>query len=508
MDRFQYDSLVDGQIRLVALQPARSFYEPLYCTLTTVHLEFATYEALSYVWGPSQEQHTLICNRQSLIITSNLNVALRYLRRKREQRVLWIDAVCIDQTNNAEKEIQIQLMGRIYREARACVVWLGESDRDINRLFRALKGPNHFFRYDWARDGLLFGGIEKKWTLYPLLVILGAGTGTIAFKKLRELSWFTRVWTIQELALNASPMAMYGRNTLRWRTLLHFWLSYDAATLIDYNNYNVLMSWTGSRYGLEASHLNWLRSSQTRTSLALKLQLMSHVQAAKVWDLKDKVFGVSAMLEMIGWQPPPPDYARSLEDLYVAASWAWARFFPDLVWIGMATRRHSALDLPSWVIDWSQATGNESAFFTHFLGDWVLNHAFATRHTQPSISNEQEAANFRQLCLKGYVVARVHGCAESVPNLRHSGTAWDGALRDPLVFRDGFVGLRYYIPLGFLSSKLSRIPHESRENFVAWMRLLRSSYPSRETLDKALDSLITLLHPVVLVCLLVWLPVS
>lgn len=38
---------------------------------------------------------------------------------------MWIDAICINQSNLKEKGHQVALMGRVFSDARRVVVWLG-----------------------------------------------------------------------------------------------------------------------------------------------------------------------------------------------------------------------------------------------------------------------------------------------------------------------------------------------------------------------------------------------
>jgi hypothetical protein len=61
-------------------------------------------------------------------VTSNLDVALRYLRLKDQPRVLWIDAICINQHNIQERNKQVAQMRSIYQSARRVCIWPGEDD--------------------------------------------------------------------------------------------------------------------------------------------------------------------------------------------------------------------------------------------------------------------------------------------------------------------------------------------------------------------------------------------
>jgi hypothetical protein len=72
-------------------------------------------------------------------VTENLDHALRRLRRRLGPRWLWADAMCIDQKNDREKEVQIPLMVEIYRGAKRVLAWLHDGDDDIERGMRYLE---------------------------------------------------------------------------------------------------------------------------------------------------------------------------------------------------------------------------------------------------------------------------------------------------------------------------------------------------------------------------------
>lgn len=64
-------------------------------------VEGVPYEALSYVWGTKQSTDKIWLDGYQFGMTENLYEALVYLRRPDEDRVLWIDAICIDQNHKA-----------------------------------------------------------------------------------------------------------------------------------------------------------------------------------------------------------------------------------------------------------------------------------------------------------------------------------------------------------------------------------------------------------------------
>ena len=84
-----------------------------------------SYEALSYAWGSSETTDYIIVNGGKLPITANLFWALFHLRLRDEDRILWVDAVCINQNHHREKTHQVQQMGDIYKQADRVIFWLG-----------------------------------------------------------------------------------------------------------------------------------------------------------------------------------------------------------------------------------------------------------------------------------------------------------------------------------------------------------------------------------------------
>jgi hypothetical protein len=96
------------------------------------------YEALSYTWGSDLEfGNCLTLNGTPKPLHENLEAALRRLRHSTYTRPLWVDAICINQSDIAEREQQIRIMRQIYLQANQVCVWLGENS-DGSSLAMAL----------------------------------------------------------------------------------------------------------------------------------------------------------------------------------------------------------------------------------------------------------------------------------------------------------------------------------------------------------------------------------
>lgn len=129
---FEYKDLsVPQAIRLMELLPDLRFKAPIRCSLHEINLSNdeksrSSYEALSYVWGSPTFDRPIQCDGKTLLITVNLEAGLRRLRKGRASRLVWVDAICINQNSVQERNHQVELMGKVYAQSSRVIVWLGE----------------------------------------------------------------------------------------------------------------------------------------------------------------------------------------------------------------------------------------------------------------------------------------------------------------------------------------------------------------------------------------------
>ncbi|KAL6831916.1 heterokaryon incompatibility domain-containing protein [Trichoderma camerunense] len=190
---YRYSPLLGHRhIRLLRLLPDRNENAPLHSQLFDYPmLELGDgphmYEALSYVWGSSQRPHILYIDEKSLPITANLYEVLLRLRDRMIERILWIDAVCIDQTSIEERGEQIQYMAEIYSKANRVIVWLGEaadnSDQALKSIRMAADEEHQSSRKDTDKQAVL---------------------------AILERPWFRRIWVLQEVAAAQHIVMMCG----------------------------------------------------------------------------------------------------------------------------------------------------------------------------------------------------------------------------------------------------------------------------------------------------------
>src|SRR2546430_2351964 len=97
------------------------------------------YEALSYAWGDPNIRQPISVNGKMMRVTSNLYSALRTLRKADEDRVFWVDALCINQDDVQERSKQVQRILAIYKRAKQTIMWLGDANRSSDRAIDLLE---------------------------------------------------------------------------------------------------------------------------------------------------------------------------------------------------------------------------------------------------------------------------------------------------------------------------------------------------------------------------------
>lgn len=121
--QLQYKKLQSRQIRLLKLQQGRPEDE-LKCELIVRSLDtHLSYEAVSYVWGVATQPKFLDCSDGYVQISPNLERALRVIRKRDRSRLVWADQICINQSDTAERSVQVGMMGDIFNQAACVIMW-------------------------------------------------------------------------------------------------------------------------------------------------------------------------------------------------------------------------------------------------------------------------------------------------------------------------------------------------------------------------------------------------
>lgn len=162
-----YEPLPDDSVRLLRLLPPSDSRKGIDCQLFTCPLlqsgSTHNYEALSYVWGPEHNQQSIRINNFEVSVRTNLYEALLCLQDHFFERIIWIDAICINQEDKDEKGHQVQCMAKIYARASCVIVWLGGVADRSNEALEAIRAAAEGQSVKSATDQAILTLLERPW---------------------------------------------------------------------------------------------------------------------------------------------------------------------------------------------------------------------------------------------------------------------------------------------------------------------------------------------------------
>jgi hypothetical protein len=324
--------LQDREIRLLFLLHNDCGAEDIKYTLLRTTIDRAPpYEALSYAWGEDLCQITPQ-NGTVTTLTTNLYQALRYLQRPYAARVLWIDALCINQEDWAEHSKQAQLMGQIYAMAWRVLIWLGEADDQTSHSLTILERG---YQAAAAED-----------SPSPSSTLTAEEKGSIM--QLIDRPYFKRTWVLQETIVAKTALVMWSRFYMPFETLM------AACEILDLNESH----WSHFNFACQTiTTFGSLRRvfqglTTDRTALGLT-QLLLHTMGNRATDPRDKVFALFGIVnEACGVTPARPDYGRTVEEVYTSVARFLVGYDHSLRILSAVQHGCTRSPLPSWVPDW------------------------------------------------------------------------------------------------------------------------------------------------------------
>ena len=357
-----------AQIRVLHLHPSRNFDERLTASLEVVSLKNRpVYSALSYTWGRNAASKPILLNGSDFDILVNLELALRHLRDSDDIRTLWIDAICIDQSNIAEKQVQIPLMKEIYSTASRVLVWLGESDASIDECAHQIASP--------------YAQLEDEDQIINRL---------LSYRGIVLKPWWSRIWVVQEFILaRDDPLFLCGRYKWPWSRLRSHVM--DNFNHCQNKMSNEEMATRINRLGRNLdldknSAFNMMKSYAELSALnSIKNEYNSHgslpLQSALIHTLRreatlhqDRLYGIVGLLSDDERARVKIDYNVSLERVYLdtmMAFWNDGNIMHLMSTFGFFDREQHG-DIPSWVLNISRRYPMALFFvpYKHFPDLW------------------------------------------------------------------------------------------------------------------------------------------
>jgi len=275
----------DG-LRLLILHPstANGISEPLEGTLASVPFsEKPKYLGLSYTWGGGdywvkwlpdawRERPYIVLNGRPFEIGQNLAVALARLRSDLPL-TLWVDQICINQADLAERNAQVALMAFIYSRAATVVSWLSSPPFLLpNGPWRRWDMPPHQLATDDFRFSPGVGGLPA------------------------DEPYWTRLWIVQEVCLARSIVFLTGDG---------LWSEQHVAGLVRERQ--------GAAAADETPMARLVRARANRFNSSMRLEaLVEKFMRCGCGERRDRVYGLVGLANDV-------DSVASAEELRAAA---------------------------------------------------------------------------------------------------------------------------------------------------------------------------------------------
>jgi hypothetical protein len=345
---YQYSPLdeIAQEIRLLRLLPSTFSSDIRVCLVPT---PFTTevipqFEAFSYTWGSPENPVDIFVGEQgyqAISVTRNLAEALHYLRHEDNPRVLWIDAVCVNQQDLRERSLQVMRMADIYTKAEQVVVWLGPQSYDSSIALDTMMLIASKVHVDWALKRSQNLSAEAHWADTSIALPLDE-TQFVAISNFINRSWFERLWIWQEVRLTPKDVVvMCGNETNSWRTI---------KTTIFCLQRKPAQPFASSYGSKKRANDLWQLCDEINIGFD---SIIDQTKYTKCTDARDRVFALLSMLDASGEKINiEPDYTKSYPEIYRGVVLRHIGYSQTLqVLTGIETHRKP--ELPSWVPDWS-----------------------------------------------------------------------------------------------------------------------------------------------------------
>jgi len=308
------------------------------------------YEALSYAWGSTEDARETVSIRyatlapvaagfSSITLGNNLATALRHLRYRDRPRTLWIDALCINQGNLAERERQVRRMADIYQLARRVLMWLGPACADSTLAISTLSylGAQVVVSLDHVRFRSP-SATEPEWYHSSHLLPYSPETWASLLAFVRR-TWFERLWVWQEAALSNSQAAVVcGHDQTPWHQI-------RVACICLFAKQTLPQPALRER-------LHSLRTVTTAISSQTVYQILYYVRDRLCADPRDKVYGVLGIASPGFTAKILPQYSQPVQEVYKDAFLAYldlTRRLDLFTLSNLADRSMLTEAMPSWV---------------------------------------------------------------------------------------------------------------------------------------------------------------
>lgn len=337
------------EIRLLNILPG-SFRSIIRCSITKTSLiNPLRYTALSYCWGDPEDTVDIVVNNIQWPVTLNLADALQQLRED-GVRLLWADALCINQVDRHEKSLQIRNMRHVYERAEVTCTWIGREGDD-----RASNAISFLHSLPPPQEGHILGHIQHAHGSPPMARTIPLSE-TLNCQRCQVESQFAslsaffrrdywkRRWIIQELAVAAQARILCGKS---WITLDQL----ETALNRCQASYDWRV-WKVADYEYYAT-ISALRSSYKRKDSLPLCRAIASTRQSLSRDPRDKIYALLGLSSDGAELVPTPNYQQSVTTVTtnLTRAFIWQTCSLEMILADLESRQPSS-GLPSWSPDW------------------------------------------------------------------------------------------------------------------------------------------------------------
>ncbi|KAF4457702.1 heterokaryon incompatibility [Fusarium albosuccineum] len=387
-------------ITLLQLLPGEGD-QKIVCNTQTIPLKTKPrYETLSYVWGDQSTTRQITCGGSPKVITESLFFALSQLRLPHETRTLWIDQLCIDQTNKIEKSYQVSVMRSIYKEASHGLIWLGKIPKehdagfDSNDVAVAFKGLADL---DAHGACAVPNDMASRHRLGEVVLALMGSSRA----RWQGVKWWQRIWTIQEAKLPTESSILWGDQSVSFNALkrVAVQLTRPGSAVTEGFEYLFSLGPLVNDFCIPIMNLQI-------NDPAPILGPLYRWRYREATNPLDKVYALMGILPESSFQSVPfCDYTLSTKELYTRVTVDLIRHDRGLLPVcGRRGEPRITLGLPSWAVDWTLAYNPMQRSTDYFGHCWRYNYFDCAKqlYVEPELT-----ANNTGLILSGVKVDRI-----------------------------------------------------------------------------------------------------
>ncbi|KAL9629772.1 MAG: hypothetical protein Q9204_005084 [Flavoplaca sp. TL-2023a] len=346
---YTYRALGLEEIRILTLLPG-AFGSEIHIGLSHVELDPnnpPSYEALSYTWGSYNLSHVIFVDtddgRKGLAVTVNLHNALQHLRNIASPRTLWVDATCINQSDDEERSQQVARMADIYKSAAKVLIWIGPAADNSALAIKALETLASKIHVDWGRNTTSAASeedVESEWLDHGEPPPFEYQT-SISIGRILDRSWFSRLWVWQEVSLaHNGAIVICGDSTMSWQEF-----GKAIASL------HQRPCWDGIP-GLRENINSAYQLCIPKRFLTLQI-ILEESQDAKCSDQRDRIYGVLSLVEESRRLGMKPDYTKTTAQAFQDVMLSNIFKAGDLNLLTCCELQGKRDEIPSWVPNWS-----------------------------------------------------------------------------------------------------------------------------------------------------------